>query len=149
MARALLTVESIHRAIPLLRGRGVMLDHDLARLYGVTTGRRNEAMKRNRARFPADFAFRLRAAEADDLKSQTAISSRHGGRRSLPMAFTEQGVAMLSGILNSRRAVAVNIEIMRAFVQMGTPRAAWPPWGGKAPSPPVSPDTKRPKRSGP
>ena|ERR1043165_3949539 len=118
MARALLTVESIHRAIHLLRGQRVMLDHDLARLYGVTTGRLNEAMKRNRARFPADFAFRLRAAEADDLKSQTAISSRHGGRRSLPMAFTEQGVAMLSGILNSRRAVAVNIEIMRAFVQM-------------------------------
>ncbi len=119
MSRAVLAIESIQRSILTLRAQRVMLDEDLARLYGVETKRLNEAVKRNIARFPEDFAFRLTDAEADNLKSQSATSKKHGGRRrSVPMAFTEQGVAMLSSVLNSPRAVAVNIEIMRAFVQM-------------------------------
>lgn len=96
-----------------------MLDEDLARLYGVETKRLNEAVKRNMARFPDDFAFRLTDDEVGNLKSQSATSSSHGGRRrSVPMAFTEQGVAMLSSVLGSPRAIAVNIEIIRAFVKM-------------------------------
>ncbi len=98
-----------------------MLDADLARLYGVEVRALNQAVKRNGQRFPNDFAFRLTADEVAGLKSQSVISNRstHGGaRRALPMAFTEHGVAMLSSVLNSERAIAVNIEIMRAFVQM-------------------------------
>ena len=110
---------NINQAIHVIRGQRVILDEDLARLYGVPTSRLNEAVKRNSLRFPRDFAFRLNPSETRDLKSQIAISSSHGGRRrSEPMAFTEQGVAMLSSVLSSRRAVAVNIEIMRAFVRM-------------------------------
>jgi hypothetical protein len=113
------STDGINHAIHVIRGQRVILDEDLARLYGVPTGRLNEAVKRISLRFPQDFAFRLSASEAHDLKSQIAISSSHGGRRrSEPMAFTEQGVAMLSSVLSSRRAVAVNIEIMRAFVKM-------------------------------
>ena len=116
-----LTIASaeIEREIHHIRGQKVLLDEDLARLYGVETRRLNEAVKRNHARFPEDFAFRLTEREASDLKSQIATSSSHGGRRrSLPMAFTEQGVAMLSSVLGSPRAIAVNIGIMRAFVRM-------------------------------
>ena len=96
-----------------------MLDSDLAELYEVPTYRLNEAVKRNRNRFPEDFMFRLTQEEADALTSQFAISNkRRGGRRTLPYVFTEQGVAMLSSVLNSERAVLVNIAIMRAFVQL-------------------------------
>ena len=114
-----LTMTNVEQAIRTIRGQRVMLDEDLAELYAVETKRLNEAVKRNMDRFPEDFAFRLTIEEADDLKSQIATSSAHGGRRrSTPMAFTEQGVAMLSSVLNSAHAVAVNIEIMRTFVRM-------------------------------
>ena len=109
---------SIENAIHVIRGQRVMLDEELAGLYGVPTGRLNEAVKRNIGRFPDDFGFRLTQSEANNLKSQFAISRVHGGRRSTPMAFTEQGVAMLSSVLSSKRALAVNIGIMRAFVRM-------------------------------
>jgi len=97
-----------------------MLDRDLARLYGVPTHRLNEAVKRNSKRFPEDFMFQLSDDEWECLlRSQFAISSfNHGGRRYLPYVFTEQGVAMLSGVINSDRAIEVNINIMRAFVQL-------------------------------
>ena len=97
-----------------------MLDSDLARIYGVTTGALNRAVKRNRERFPTDFMFQITADELTDLKCQSGISSSpHGGRRrSRPYAFTEQGVAMLSSVLRSRRAVLVNVEIIRAFVTL-------------------------------
>ena len=95
-----------------------MLDSDLAALYGVTTGNLNKAVARNRNRFPCDFCFRLRREEAKRLIFQIGISNNRGGRRHLPYAFTEQGVAMLSSVLNSPRAVKVNIAIMRAFVKL-------------------------------
>jgi hypothetical protein len=96
-----------------------MLDVDLAKLYGVGTGALNQAVKRNQSRFPPDFAFVLISSEVTRLKSQTVISNGRGGRRrSRPRAFTEQGVAMLSSVLRSPRAVAVNIRIMRAFVEL-------------------------------
>ena len=96
-----------------------MIDVDLAELYGVPTHRLNERVKRNRKRFPEDFMFQLTKAEAENLRSQIAISSSgHGGRRSLPYVFTEQGVAMLSTVLNSEQAIEVNITIMRAFVKL-------------------------------
>ena len=117
-AKPIAPAVSIENAIHVIRGHRVMLDEELAGLYGVPTGRLNEAVKRNIGRFPEDFAFRLTQSEADNLKSQFAISRVHGGRRSAPMAFTEQGVAMLSSVLSSERAVAVNIGIMRAFVRM-------------------------------
>ncbi|HWA11203.1 MAG TPA: ORF6N domain-containing protein [Opitutaceae bacterium] len=106
--------------IHLLRERRVLLDGDLARLYRVPTGALNRAVKRNLSRFPADFMFQLTAAELENLKCQIGISSfGHGGRRrSRPYAFTQEGVAMLSSVLRSPRAVAVNIEIMRAFVRL-------------------------------
>jgi ORF6N domain-containing protein len=97
-----------------------MLDTDLAVLYGVPVKALNQAVKRNRRRFPADFMFRLAAQEARCLRSQivTANPRRRGGRRSAPYAFTEQGVAMLSSVLRSARAIRVNVEIMRAFVRL-------------------------------
>jgi hypothetical protein len=112
--------EGIEHRIHLVRGERVMLDADLAALYDVSTGRLNEAVRRNRGRFPTDFMFRLTLQEATSLRSQFAISNVYGrgGRRYLPYAFTEQGVAMLSSVLNSKRAVAVNILIMRTFVQL-------------------------------
>ncbi len=110
---------AIERSIYTIRGERVMLDAGLAALYGVTTGRLNEQVQRNLDRFPPDFAFVLTPSETANLISQTAISSSgHGGRRKLPRAFTEQGVAMLSSVLHSPRAVAVNVEIMRAFVRL-------------------------------
>jgi hypothetical protein len=109
---------SIERAILLVRGHRVLLDADLARLYGTSTRAVVQAVKRNRERFPPDFKFQLSAAEFADLRSQSVTSNGWGGRRTRPYAFTEQGVAMLSGVLRSQRAVQVNIEIMRAFVRL-------------------------------
>jgi hypothetical protein len=100
-----------------IRGKAIMLDSDLAKLYQVQTYRLNEAVKRNSKRFPEDFMFQLTNDEFESLRSQFAISKR-GGRRYLPFAFTEQGIAMLSGVLNSDIAIEVNINIMRAFVQV-------------------------------
>src|SRR5213078_1036328 len=111
--------ELIERRIYLIRGQKVMLDTDLADLYQVPTFRLNEAVKRNRNRFPEDFMFQLTNHEAEVLTSQIAISKEgRGGRRTRPYVFTEQGVAMLSSVLNSDRAVQVNIAIMRAFVRL-------------------------------
>lgn len=101
----------------MLRGQKVILGQDLASLYDVTVGALTQAMKRNADRFPKDFVFQLTVEELTNLKSQFVISS-WGGRRALPYAFTEQGVAMLSSVLNSARAVKVNIAIMRAFVKL-------------------------------
>ena len=135
------SVQLIERRIYLIRGQKVMIDFDLAELYGVTTSRLNEQVTRNRKRFPKDFMFRLTKKEAEVLRSQFVISSPdlrsqfaisrsdmrsqfatsktgHGGRRYLPYAFTEQGVAMLSSVLNSEQAIEVNIAIMRAFVRL-------------------------------
>jgi len=110
---------AIESRILVVRGRQVMLDEDLADLYGVETKRLVEQVKRNLERFPEDFMFQLSKAEAAALRSQIATSNiGRGGRRYAPYVFTEQGVAMLSGVLRSKRAIAVNIEIMRAFVEL-------------------------------
>ena len=111
-------VALIERRIYLIRGERVMFDGDLAELYGVPTKRLNEAVKRNRERFPEDFMFQLNGEEFDTLRSQIATSSSSGGRRYLPYAFTEHGVAMLSSVLRGKRAVQMNILIVRAFVKM-------------------------------
>lgn len=112
-------VEMIERRIYFVRDQKVMLDRDLAELYGVPTGSINRAVKRNADRFPEDFMFQLTEEEAESLRCQFGISNEgRGGRRYLPYVFTEQGVAMLSSVLNSERAVKVNIAIMRAFVQL-------------------------------
>ena len=145
-----ISVQLIERRIYLIRGHKVMIDEDLAELYGVPTKRLNQQVSRNRRRFPKDFMFRLTKEETDALRSQFVISSSnlrsqiatssvasktaisksnlrsqiatsrsgHGGRRSLPYVFTEQGVAMLSSVLNSEQAVEVNVAIMRAFVRL-------------------------------
>jgi len=107
----------IERHILMIRGEKVMLDADLATLYEVETRVLVQAVKRNIERFPADFMFQLSKEEFDHLRSQTVTSS-WGGRRYPPYAFTEQGVAMLSSVLRSKRAVQVNVEIMRAFVRL-------------------------------
>ena len=124
------SVQLIERRIYLIRGQKVMIDLDLAELYGVPTRQLNQQVTRNKKRFPEDFMFRLSKEEAEalrsqfvisspDLRSQFAISSSaHGGRRYLPYAFTEQGVATLSTVLNSEQAIEVNIAIMRAFVRL-------------------------------
>jgi hypothetical protein len=136
MSSNALTVQ-VERRIYLIRGEKVMLDYDLAVLYGVDTGALNRAVKRNRDRFPEDFMFQLDAAEWERLRCQIGISNtplgtlgsglrfqsgtsknRRGGRRYLPYAFTEQGVAMLSSVLRSKRAAQVNIAIMRTFVRL-------------------------------
>ncbi len=102
-----------------IRGYKVMLDSDLADLYGVPTKRLNEAVKRNITRFPSNFMFQLNEEDLLDLRSQIATSSsKHGGRRYMPYVFTEQGVAMLSSVLNSEKAIQINIQIMNTFVQM-------------------------------
>lgn len=118
--KALLPIEVIERKILLIRGKKVMLDSDLAELYGVETFNLNKAVKRNIDRFPEDFMFQLTKEEADSLRFQIGMSKTkgRGGRRYLPHAFTEQGVAMLSSVLNSERAVHVNIAVMRAFVKL-------------------------------
>ncbi|MGI8438394.1 MAG: ORF6N domain-containing protein [Chthoniobacterales bacterium] len=117
MKKDLVSLAQIAHSIHFLRGQKVMLGQDLAELYGVTAGALLQAVKRNRSRFPKDFLFQLTAKEFGNLKSQFVISS-WGGLRSRPFAFTEQGVAMLSSVLNSERAVKVNIAIMRAFVKL-------------------------------
>ncbi len=109
--------DRIEASIYLIRKEKVILDHDLASLYGVATKALVQAVKRNADRFPLDFMFQLSEEEFTNLRSQIVTSS-WGGRRSPPYAFTEQGVAMLSSVLRSRRAVAVNVEIMRAFVRL-------------------------------
>lgn len=115
---AVIPIAAIQQRILVIRDRQVMLDEDLAKLYGVETRRLTEQVKRNVERFPDDFMFQLAKEEADALRSQTATSKQgRGGRRYAPYVFTEQGVAMLSSVLRSERAVAVNIEIMRAFVE--------------------------------
>jgi len=112
-------IESIVSKIVFIRDEKVMLDRDLAKLYGVETGALNRAVKRNTERFPEDFMFQVTGEEAEVLRCQTGISKPgRGGRRYLPYVFTEQGVAMLSSVLNSKRAIDVNIAIMRAFVQL-------------------------------
>jgi len=117
--KADLPVRLIENRILLVRAEKVMLDEDLAELYQVPTKRLNEAVRRNRNRFPEDFMFRLTSEEAHALRSQIATSnSGRGGRRYLPYAFTEQGIAMLSSVLSSERAIEVNIAIMRAFVRL-------------------------------
>src|SRR5437879_2671959 len=114
---SLIPAERIERAIFFLRGQKIMLSTDLARLYQVSPKVLMQAVRRNLRRFPQDFMFVLDKDELDNLKSQIVTSS-WGGRRKPPYAFTEQGVAMLSSVLRSARAVRVNIEIMRAFVRL-------------------------------
>jgi len=124
--RDIIPVEVIATKILLVRGQKVILDKDLAELYGVPTKRLNEQVKRNIKRFPEDFMFQFTKQEFDNLRCQIGTSSlrsqfatsKRGGRRYLPYAFTEQGVAMLSSVLNSDRAIQVNIAIMRAFVRI-------------------------------
>jgi hypothetical protein len=116
---ALVPVEHITQSILVLRGHRVILDRDLAAIYGVTTGRLNEAVKRNAERFPEDFMFRLTAAEHAVLISQFAIATpSRGGRRQLPWVFTEHGAIQAANLLNSRRAVEMGIYVVRAFVKL-------------------------------
>jgi len=116
--KALIPLEMIEKKIMLIRGEKMMLDADLAELYGVETKMLVRAVKRNIGRFPSDFMLQLDKEEFEKLRFQIGTSSRWGGRRDLPYAFTEQGVAMLSSVLNSERAVEVNIQIMRTFVKL-------------------------------
>lgn len=116
--RLVISAERIEGRIYLLRGEKVMLSTDLAELYDVEPRVLIQAVKRNRGRFPEDFMFQLRKEEFENLKSQFVISSWGGLRRATPYAFTEQGVAMLSSVLRSKRAIQVNIAIMRAFVKL-------------------------------
>jgi len=116
-ARAPITASRIEESILLLRGQKVLLDSTLAHLYGVENRALIQAVQRNRNRFPADLMFQINNQELTVLRSQIVISS-WGGRRYIPFAFTEQGVAMLSSVLNSPQAVRINIEIMRAFVRL-------------------------------
>ncbi len=121
---ALIPVEVIEGKILLIRGQKVMMGTHLAELYGVETRVLNQAVKRNINRFPNDFMFQLNDFEADQLVSQNVIPHRKYFGGSLPYVFTEQGVAMLSSVLNSKRAIQVNIAIMRAFVKL---RSCCPP----------------------
>jgi hypothetical protein len=121
MSKALISVaiERVEKAILLARGQRVILDVDLAALYGVTTTRLNEQIKRNQDRFPGDFAFRLTKEEFTILISQFATSSsKHGGRRKLPLVFTEHGAIMAANVLNSKRAVQASVPVVRAFVRL-------------------------------
>ena len=109
-------LQVIQNKIYEVRGQKVMLDFDLAELYGSETKRLKEAVRRNLKRFPSDFMFELTKEEFESLRSQIASSNKRGGTRYMPFAFTEQGVAMLSSVLNSESAIEINISIMRAFV---------------------------------
>src|SRR6266516_3729011 len=113
-----LTTDQLGRFIYEIRGERVMLDSDLALLYGVPTKRLNEQYRRNRKRFPEDFAFQLTTEEAESLRSQIATSSSHGGRRYRPYAFTEYGALQAANILNSARAVQMSIFVVRAIAKM-------------------------------
>jgi hypothetical protein len=115
----ILPVERIEKKIYYFRGMKVMVDHDLAELYGVATMALNQAVRRNKARFPDDFMFQLTREEFQNLISQIVISSsKHGGLRRLPYVFTEQGVAMLSSVLKSKKAILVNVQIIRTFTKL-------------------------------
>ena len=117
--RCMALSSSLVSHILVVRGRQVILDSDLAILFGVSTKRLNEQLRRNSSRFPEDFAFRLTAAEARGLRSQFATSKRgRGGRRNLPRVLTEHGVVMAANVLNSPRAVAVSVEVVRAFIRL-------------------------------
>ena len=119
MKTSIAPIELIENRIHIIRGQRVMLDQDLAVLYGVTTKNLNKAVNRNPKRFPEDFAFQLSKEEWNNLRFQIGTSSlNYGGRRYSPYAFTEQGVAMLSSVLRSPQAAEVNVEIMRAFVRI-------------------------------
>lgn len=113
-----ITDEKIIDKIYLIRGKKIMIDSDLAELYDVETKVLNQAVKRNINRFPEDFMFRLSTEEYNSLKSQIVTSNQRGGRRYLPLVFTEQGVAMLSSVLKSETAIYVNIQIIRVFTRM-------------------------------
>jgi hypothetical protein len=115
---SMILMERVERRIYFIRGEKVMLDSDLAELYGVPTRALNQAVRRNGERFPRDFMFQLTGDEAQSLRSQTVILKRGEHRKYRPYAFTEQGVAMLSSVLRSPRAIRVNIEIMRTFVRL-------------------------------
>ena len=117
MAEKEISVEVVATKILLVRGKKVMLDRDLADLYGVPVKVLNQAVKRNIKRFPHDFMYQLRWQEVASIRSQF-VTSKRGGRRYLPYVFTQEGVAMLSSVLNSERAIRVNIAIMRAFVRL-------------------------------
>lgn len=110
--------ERVINKIYIIRNKKVMIDRDLAALYGVKTTAFNQAVRRNIKRFPADFMFQLDKNEMESLMSQIVISKRRGGTRKLPLVFTEQGVAMLASVLNSDRAINVNIQIIRTFVKI-------------------------------
>lgn len=116
--KELIPHERIESRIYVIRGQKVMLDRDLANLYRVKTTVFNQAVRRNIERFPDDFMFQLTSEEHKNLMSQFVISSSHGGVRKLPLVFTEPGVAMLSSVLRSPQAVAVNIQIIRTFIRM-------------------------------
>ena len=138
LPQSAITPAEIEQAIHVVRGQRVMLDSDLARLYGVTTSRLNEQLSRNKDRFPEDFAFQLMQQEFTALISQIAISKTgRGGRRKRPWVFTEQGVAMLSSVLHSPTAARVNVEIMRTFVRLRVKRPSIinrrPPDAGRLP----------------
>jgi len=111
-------IDNVERSTQLIRGRRVMLDSDLAAIYGTSTMRLNERFKRNRKRFPDDLAFVLTREEFINLISQNAISRSHGGRRTLPIAFTEHGAIMLASVLNSDIAVQASVRVVRAFVRL-------------------------------
>lgn len=115
---SLIPVERIENIIYVIRGQRVMMDEDLAQLYGVPTKRFNEQIYRNIDRFPEDFAFQLTKEEWGNLRSQFATSSSaHGGRRYLPYVFTEHGVVMLANVLRSKRATIISVEVVRAFIR--------------------------------
>jgi phage regulator Rha-like protein len=118
MSQSLVPKIAIEEHILLIRGQRVMLDSTLAELYGVDTKILNKAVQRNRDRFPPDFAFQLTYQELTNLRFQIGTSRSHGGRRYHPYVFTQEGVAMLSSVLRSKRAIQINIEIMRAFVRL-------------------------------
>jgi len=125
MSRAVIPAERIENRILLLRGQKVLLDADLAALYGVTTKRLNEQVRRNRERFPEDFMFQMSAAEFEALRSQSATSNvGRGGRRYAPYVFTEHGAIMAANVLNSPRALEVSIYVVRAFVRLRETLAA-------------------------
>jgi hypothetical protein len=125
--QSLVAVERIERAILMLRGHKVLLDSDLAALYGVETRRLNEQVRRNMDRFPEDFTFQLTGPEFNNLKSQFATSSHGwGGRRKLPFAFTEYGALMAASVLNSPKAIEMSILVVRAFVKLRNILAAHP-----------------------
>jgi hypothetical protein len=118
MSKEMIPVERLAQSIRWIHGQKVLLDSDLAALYGVRTANLNKAVKRNAERFPTDFMFQLTSEELRSLRFQIGMSKRRGGLRYLPYAFTEQGIAMPSSVLNSERAIRVNIAIMCAFVKL-------------------------------